>query len=413
MNRKLLVALMSGALVLPMTAQGVEIEASGQVNRALVFHDMVDDALDPKHVDAGSSGSRFRFTGTADMDNGVTAGVNLEIGAGDPSDDPSVNASGLYLRHAAVSLGGEFGTLTVGHSAPATHLIGHANYDDRAWLSGTELGCDFCLGDGAGPTFGGAAHAYGAGRRPMVKYATSGLGPANVSVSADGNDFWDAALRASGEAGALGYTFHVGFTNYAESTADPTPESNQTFLSNNLLLVFREEGIVGADTTADEITGEQIAAHLGADSKVIVLKPDGEALGVEATDTLEADTYYTKHTPMADGEVTPETEVTTVAAAVSFGQGTHLNAAWLSADPDGGNSMEMSHFGIGHNIGDTSIAATFTNSDFGGGGDSWGLGIGHALGEVELYAGYKALEFDTMGAEDFGMFIVGSRIMFN
>jgi predicted porin len=403
MNRKLLVALMSGALVLPMAAQGVDIEASGHINRALVFHDMADDAVDPVHTDAGSSPSRFRFTGTSDMDNGVTAGVNLEYGAGgNAGDNPGI-------RHAAVSLGGEFGTLTVGQSAPATHLIGHASYDNLAWLSGTELGCDFCLAGGA--TFGGAAYAYGASRRPMVKFDTPSLGVANVSVSADGNDFWDAALRASGEAGALGYTFHVGFTNYAESTADATSESNQTFLSEDLLLVLQKEGVVPNDTLVTQVTGANIATHLGADSKVIVIDREGMALG--PADTLAAATYYTKHTPMAAGVVTPETEVTTVAAAVSFGQGSHLNVAWLSADPDGGNSAEMSHFGIGHNIGDTSVAATFTNSDFGGGGESWGVGIGHALGEVQVYAGYKALEFDTLGAEDFGMFIVGSRIMFN
>jgi predicted porin len=394
MNRKLLVALMSGALVLPMAAQGVDIEASGHINRALVFHDMADDAVDPVHTDAGSSPSRFRFSGTADMDNGVTAGVNLEYGAGgNAGDNPGI-------RHAAVSLGGEFGTLTVGQSAPATHLIGHASYDNLAWLSGTELGCDFCLAGGA--TFGGAAYAYGASRRPMVKFDTPSLGVANVSVSADGNDFWDAALRASGEAGALGYTFHVGFTNYAEVAAVPTAASTQVVRGSDLMAVLDSEGLPN--------TPAGIAEHLGADSKTTVQDP---STGNAVTGPLVANTFYNKHTPMDPGTATPETEVTTVAAAVSFGQGSHLNVAWLSADPDGGNSAEMSHFGIGHNIGDTSVAATFTNSDFGGGGESWGVGIGHALGEVQVYAGYKALEFDTLGAEDFGMFIVGSRIMFN
>ena len=393
MNRKLLVALMSGALVLPMAAQGVEIEASGHINRALVFHDMADDAIDPVHTDAGSSPSRFRFTGTSDMDNGVTAGVNLEYGAGgNAGDNPGI-------RHAAVSLGGEFGTLTVGQSAPATHLIGHASYDNLAWLSGTELGCDFCLAGGA--TFGGAAYAYGASRRPMVKFDTPSLGVANVSVSADGNDFWDAALRASGEAGALGYTFHVGFTSYAEVAAVATPASSEQVLGSDVIDALTEEGL---DNNADGL-----AAAMEETGTVLIDPTDGSVMNSPLTPA----NYYTHYTPMDPGMATPETEVTTVAAAVSFGQGSHLNIAWLSADPDGGDSAEMSHFGIGHNIGDTSIAATFTNSDFGGGGDSWGVGIGHALGEVQVYAGYKALEFDTKGAEDFGMFIVGSRIMFN
>ena len=396
MNRKLLVALMSGALVLPMAAQGVDIEASGHINRALVFHDMADDAVDPVHTDAGSSPSRFRFTGTSDMDNGVTAGVNLEYGAGgDAGDNPGI-------RHAAVSLGGEFGTLTVGQSAPATHLIGHASYDNLAWLSGTELGCDFCLAGGA--TFGGAAHAYGASRRPMVKYETQSLGIANVSVSADGNDFWDAALRASGEAGALGYTFHVGFTNYAAAAGEAA--TNATVSGADLGKVLLKDKGAPADLDTAANIAAAIANHQSLNDRVTLTQISGATTVNDISDDV-----YHKYT--ATGPPTPETEVTTVAAAVSFGQGTHLNIAWLSADPDGGNSAEMSHFGIGHNIGDTSVAATFTNSDFGGGGDSWGVGIGHALGEVQVYAGYKALEFDTLGAEDFGMFIVGSRIMFN
>ena len=394
MNRKLLVALMSGALVLPMAAQGVEIAASGHLNRALVFHDMEDDAIDPVHTDGGSSPSRFRFTGTEDMDNGVTAGVNLEYGAGgNAGDNPGI-------RHAAVSLGGDFGTLTVGQSAPATHLIGHVGYDNTAWLSGTELGCDFCLAGGA--TFGGAAYAYGASRRQMVKFETPSLGFGTVSVSADGNDFWDAALRVSGEAGALGYQLQVGFTSYAEVAAVATAESRQTVLGSDLNEVLDSEELAN--------TGAGVKEHLDGTETVLI-----DPTGVQLADgsPVAGTTYYTKFTPMDPGMPTPETEVATVAAAVSFGQGSHLDVAWLSADPDGGDSAEMSHFRIGHNIGDTSIAATFTNSDFGGGGESWGLGVGHALGEVQLYAGYKALEFDTTGAEDFSMFIVGSRIMFN
>ena len=82
-------------------------------------------------------------------------------------------------------------------------------------------------------------------------------------------------------------------------------------------------------------------------------------------------------------------------------------------EPDTGSSYEASHFGIGHNIDNTSVAATFSNSQFGGGGDSWAVGIGHALGQIELYASYKALDFDLASREDYGLFVIGSRVKFN
>jgi hypothetical protein len=385
---------MSGALVLPMAAQGVEIGASGHINRALVFHDREDDNIDPEHVNAGSSPSRFRFTGTGEMDNGVTAGVNVEYNIGSSANDTA------KLRHAALSLGGEFGTVTMGQTAPATHIIMHNSMDGYAWLSGVEIGCDFCNADGSAVFIYG--HAYGASRRPVVKYDLPPLGVANLSFSADGNDFWDAALRASGDAGALTWAFNIGFTNYAESTADPTAASSVLARGSDLKALLASEGL-GDDDAA-------VAEHLKG-TKTTITQVDGEAL--TANEALDDDTYYVKNTPMAPGVVSPETEATAVAVSLGFGQGTHVNVAWASLDPDGGSSGESSHFVIGHNLGNTSIAANFTNSDFGGGGDSWGLAVGHGLGEVELYAGYKALEFDLDTREDYGMFVVGSRIKFN
>ena len=391
MNRKLLVALMSGALVLPLGAQGVEIGASGHVNRALIFHDRDDDSVDPVHVNAGSSPSRFRFSGSEEMDNGLTAGANVEYNIGGSANDAPA------LRHAAVSLGGEFGTVTLGQTGPATHLIAHANFDNYAWLSGVEIGCDFCLGTDAGPTFI-AGVAYGASRRPMVKYDTPSLGVANLSFSGDGNDFWDAALRASGEAGVLGYTFHAGFTNYPGTAAVPTAASNQTVRGSDLAMVLE-----GEDLTADEAG---VMAH-EEEHGVTLDRLTGDMGSFTDRD------LFNKHTPMDPGMAMGEREVVTVAGAVEFGQGTHVNAAWITSDREGADSKEMNHFGVGHNAGNTSIAATFTSSDMGKGGDSWALGIGQLLGEVELYAGYKNLDFDASDAEDYGMFVVGSRVKFN
>ena len=223
MNRKLLVAVVAGALAVPMAAQGVDIAASGHINRALTFSD-ADGADNPMHVDGGSSPSRFRFTGSEDLDNGLTVGVNLEyavwgedVTAPDPAtavydaDEFSIRP---YIRHATVSIGGGFGKVHLGQTAPATHLIGHASFDNYAWLSGTELGCDFCP-SGGGPEFGGAAFAYGQSRMEVMKYDAPSLGPVALSVSSDGDEFWDAAVKTSGENGDVSYQLQAGFTNRA------------------------------------------------------------------------------------------------------------------------------------------------------------------------------------------------------
>lgn len=341
MNRKLLVAAVSGALIMPMAAQAVDIAASGHINRALVFSDH-SGAADPAHVDGGSSPSRFRFTGSEDLDSGLTVGVNLEyaVWSGDvAAPDPAATTYlGSYesqhaknaaaptirpsMRHAAVNIGGAFGAVHLGQTAPATHLIGHANFDNHAWLSGTELGCDFCPAGGAAE-FGGPAFAYGQSRQPIVKYDTPSIGPVALSVSGDGDDLWDVAVRANGEGSGVSYKLHAGYTD-------------------------------------------------------------------RDTETILA-----------------------AAGAIGFSQGSHFNIAMAQRDPDAGEDTEWLHLGIGHNVGDTSVAATFTDSTTGGGGQAWGAGVGHALGGgTVLYAGYKHLNFDD-AQEDYGFFVVGSRITFN
>ena len=115
----------------------------------------------------------------------------------------------------------------------------------------------------------------------------------------------------------------------------------------------------------------------------------------------------------AGSAAAPEYNATTLSTAVKFGQGTHFNVTSAQKDPDNGANSEVTYLGVGHNFENTSVAATWASSDAGGGGESWGGGVGHAMGSVQVYAGYKGLDFDSALAEDYGLFVVGSRIMFN
>lgn len=354
MNRQLLAAVVSGALVLPMAAQGVEISASGHINRALVFTDL-STAADVTHQDAGSSPSRFRFSGTEELDNGLTIGANVEYGVWNADSTGTVRPN---IRHASASLGGGFGTLTLGQTGPATNVIAFASFDNHAWLSGVEIGCDLCF-TGAAPFLG---DAYGASRQQVAKYESPAVGPATFSASTDGNDFWDVAMRASGDADGFAYQLNVGLTNYPAAAATPTATLSAT-----------------AGTAATDVSMPVGGAY-------VVTNP---------------------------GTATPDAQVTTVAGAISFPLGMHANAAFIQRSPDGQSNVEMTHFGVGYNVGDTSIVVNFTDSTYAGGGQSWGVGVGHAMGGMQLYTGYKQLDFDSAATEDYGIFVIGTRVMFN
>lgn len=322
MNRKLLVAVVSGALALPMAAQAVEFSVSGHVGRTMVVMDSDYGNDDVANKDTGASPSRFRMTGSEELDVGVTGGVQLEYGVGD---DGGSNPS---VRHANVYLSGDFGKLTLGQQSTAMDGIPYSNFDNIAWLGGVENGCDYCDAD--------FIKTYSGGRGEGVRYDTPNIGPATVAVSMDGNDRWDAAVKLAGDAGVGGYQLKVGYTD----------------------------------------TGKK--------------------------------------------------EMTAISGAVGLAMGAHVNVAWGQTNDD---DSDYVNFGLGYNIGDSSIAATYYTSDIEGGGDSWAVGAGHNLGGgIEIFASYKTVNYDDginqqrdrdgkgkkdLTMDDEGLFVIGARVKFN
>ena len=178
MNRKLLVAIVSGVLAAPMAAQVQADEheshthselhehgfsISGHLGRAIVITDSGD--TDVSHGDMGASPSRFRVTASEELDGGITAGMSLEYGAGN-----NANAN-PNLRQAHIYLSGDFGRLAIGQQSSATDGVAYANFNGAAALGGVEVGCDYCSAD--------FITAYGHGRAEGVKYTTPGIGPAS------------------------------------------------------------------------------------------------------------------------------------------------------------------------------------------------------------------------------------------
>ena len=191
MERKLIAAAVSSALVLPMAAQAVEFSVSGHINRAIISVDGGDNDGALQHVDANSSQTRYRFTGSQELDSGMTAGVQLEYGLGG------------NVRHANVSLASAGGKLTIGQASTAADGMAHADLGGASWLGGATNWCSYASAGPACPSNDG-------GRKQILRYDTPAIGPANIAISAGNNDYWDAKLSISGSVGDAGYDVRVG-----------------------------------------------------------------------------------------------------------------------------------------------------------------------------------------------------------
>ena len=86
------------------------------------------------HVDSNASETRFRFTGSEELESGMTAGVNWELG----------RPSGRWrTRHANVYLSTAGGKITLGHTSAATDGMAHADLGGPAWLGGATNWCSY------------------------------------------------------------------------------------------------------------------------------------------------------------------------------------------------------------------------------------------------------------------------------
>ena len=349
MERKLIAAAVSSALAVPMAAQAVEFAASGHVNRAVIVVDQdgFDKDGDLQHVDSNASQSRFRFTGSEELDSGLTAGVNMELGVLSTG-----TSSGTTTRHAAVYLDGAGGKLTLGHTSAAADGMAHARLGGPSWFGGVTNWCSY---HSAGP----ACPSNDGGRIDILRYDTPSLGPVGIAASAGDDDYWDAKLSVAGSMGEAGYDFRLGYI--AEYDGTTKKEMHDT----------DDEGVI---------------------------------------------THTTTSTPTKKGDVL------TTSAAVSFGQGTAIAAAWSRDDKPASSTQEHEYFyaEVDHSYGDGSVGVYWKRgetSDSAAGkpdveGTLWGIGMGHNIGGgATAYAGFRRIEEDDK--EDINLYLAGLRVTFN
>ena len=388
MERKLIAAAVSSALVLPMAAQAIEFSVSGHINRAIISVDGGGANNKPdthdgdvQHVDSNASQTRFRFTGSEELESGMTAGVQLEYGLA-----TNVRQANVYLSTAG-------GKVTVGHASMATDGMAHARLGGPSWLGGVTNWCSYTSSGPACPSNDG-------GRGPVLRYDTPAIGPASIAVSTGNNDYFDIELSIAGSMGDAGYDFRIGHIAEYEADVAAVAAMNQTVRGSDLAKVLMSEGLEANDAG--------VMAHEDMHSVTLTRLTDGMGFGDED--------LFNKHTPGTPAGTKDVGDITTMSGAVSFGQGTSVAAAWSQEDT--GDQVEYQYLELDHSYGDGSIGVYYKTGEYGAGkkdgveGSLWGIGIGHSLGGgATAYAGYRQISED--GMKDIDLLLAGMRVTFN
>ncbi len=284
MKKKALAIAIATALTAPMAAHAVKVKVSGQVNKALMMSD--DGTFSQTHiVDNDNSSTRFRFSGSEDLGNGVTAGLIWEVQQqSNPSNDVKMKATGdvsdstagvpFFERRAAVYFKGGFGRVLLGQYQVAAD--GAVEKD----LSGTSL-ADYgsrqaVAGDIAYRTSTGATPVSdieanynnfdGLSRRDLIRYDSPKLGgAANVSVSG-GADFWDAALHVKTSFG--GGKFAAGAAYTSQPTRDTTGLSASFLFSQGTSITahWAEQDNDGVGSRDPDVYGIKLGHKFGMNS---------------------------------------------------------------------------------------------------------------------------------------------------
>ena len=389
MERKLIAVAVSSALALPMAAQAVEFAVSGHINRAIISVDGGGASAKPdahdgdvQHVDANSSQTRFRFTGSEELESGMTAGVQLEYGLA------------TNVRHANVYLSTAGGKVTVGHASMATDGMAHADLGGAAWLGGATNWCSYASSGPACPSNDG-------GRGPVLRYDTPAIGPASIAVSTGNDDYFDIKLSIAGSMGDAGYDFRIGHIAEYEADVAAVAATNQTVRGEDLGKVLMSEDL--------EANADGVAAHEMEHGVTLT-----DLSGITTSGGL-AD-LHNKYTPGTAAGTKDVGDITTMSGAVSFGQGTSVAAAWSQQET--ADQVEYQYLKLDHSYGDGSVGVYFKTGEYGAGakkgvdGSLWGIGIGHSLGGgAHAYAGYRQISED--GMKDIDLLLAGMRVTFN
>jgi len=253
----------------------VSLTLSGQVTRSLMYWNDGDQS-DVYSVDNSLNTSRFRFVGSGKINADLTAGfmMELDIRIGSRAnqvtqiDDDGVSGSGGILGGVPLGdgIGGagdsvvgirtanwfldskHWGKLTVGRLNTATSGISTIDLSNTGVIISSEPGefqggflvrnglgrlggswANLCGGPSAAGPYSGDCFEHGPSRRDAVRYDTPTWHGFVLSGAFGEDDFWDAALRYTGEWHGFRVAAGVGHRWYLDREPDvPVPAAAPT-----------------------------------------------------------------------------------------------------------------------------------------------------------------------------------------
>lgn len=218
----------------------MSVTVYGQVNKAVVFHDL-DTGGDRKYSfgDGSSEPTLFGFMGEAKVGQNTKAGFKLEFGANELADNQ------IVIRHSAVWIENvQLGRGTIGLTSTATDGLTEISVANT-----TVANRMLNLQPVASHYLGGVNLPVDGDRRRVIRYDSPAIAGFSLAASwgpSDdvSGDVWDAALRYGGEFGGFRVAAGVGYR--AEDNKVNWP------------------GLTGVPTSDTAIMGSASAKHLAS-----------------------------------------------------------------------------------------------------------------------------------------------------
>jgi hypothetical protein len=223
LKKSIFATVIASSMILAPATQAFDVKLSGQISRMVVApDDAVGDEI--QYQDIGWSGSRFRFTGTEEMDNGIEVGFRFEIqarnnNAGTDGSQLGNNGDNQDNRYQDIYFSGGFGKISFGKGD------GAANGSTEVDMSGTALASAGPLQDNWGgykitPDTDATLNLDGSGadnsiawksvytlddalsRQNRVRYDTPNASGFSLAVSLNQGNASEVAVRYKGDFGS-------------------------------------------------------------------------------------------------------------------------------------------------------------------------------------------------------------------
>ncbi len=348
----------------------MDFTLSGQVSRTLFISD--SDSSTSAVIRDNNGATRVRANGSSDLDDGSTVGIQFEY---------AVDAD-VTLRHANVQYTNPVaGRITVGQGSEAgdgSAGLGPGVTGIGAGQDGTNMKAYFSSLDGGG-------------RTNMVRYDTPSIGPMRAAFSIGNNDSISALLAVSSEFAGNTFGAQVGTHQRPRpgTAAMPSMRDPSTISASAGLTLASGLSVGGAWGRGDDLVGMAAMPAVtmsvnGSDWNAFWDRADTNGDGTHSDDELEA--ALEPYGGTLKGLLTGAGRDMNIRHCGERSTGSCREVAITRSKEE--TSVDPSYFrvGIGYTFGDTTVAASWYNSeDFvvtGSEGTAYGIGANHTLPKV-------------------------------